>query len=252
MKNSRFKFQNWPGRSVTAAALLTFIFNFTFLIVNLGATPFYGKIPNSDGSFQTNVVLMQAYPPANTWTVYGTNIVYGGRIITNLPNASGYFSNWCYPNTYRVTVPALSSSFFVNILDTTNFLSLAVYITNAPVVSGTYLDGYGLVTNWLGYAPVRPTPAGVTGALGYTPPTNTYSAFTNIAGVFATNNGPITYSQLPFTPPTNSYSALTNALGFVPGTNTIGLTTNFTFLNGTTNPSTAYQTNGILKRISTP
>lgn len=137
------------------------------------ATPFYFSSFNADGSPQTNVVTMQAWPPnQNGVTIYGTNIIYGAAIYSNTPNASGFFSNSLYPNLYKLTIPAITNSFFVLLLDTTNYLSLAVYATNVAVSGGTPLTSYGFVTNALGYAPVVPTYSGVTNALGFAPATN--------------------------------------------------------------------------------
>ena len=255
-----------------------------------GPTPFYGKFYNADGSPQTNVIQMQAWPPANNWTIYGTNMVYGGAIITLTPDTTGYFSNAAYANTYRLLLTNLNSGFYMTLLDTTNFLSIAVYATDTPTV-GNILNGFGIITNWLGYTPVPPTyagasnafgfvvatngnsslsntlattfalypfatPAGITGALGYTPPTNTYSALTNIAGVFATNGGPLSLAQitaaLTYTPATNTAAGLRSTLGYQPATNpVIVLNTNLLFTaSGVTN--TMYITNGFPQRISTP
>ena len=42
----------------------------------LAQTPFSYRFFNADGTPQTNVITMQAWPPElNTWTIYGTNIV---------------------------------------------------------------------------------------------------------------------------------------------------------------------------------
>jgi len=50
------------------------------------------------------------------------------------------------------------------------------------------------------------TPAGIQYALGYTPPTNSLSALTNILNFIpATNGGPIAMAQLPYTPATNGF-----------------------------------------------
>lgn len=183
------------------------------------ATPFYFQGYARFGVAQTNIVTMQVWPPQNYWTAYGTNLVYGGDIITNVPNAGGFFSNAVYPNTYRVYVPALNSAFFVVIPDTTNYLSLTTYATNVAPTQNP-LSTFGIITNLLGYAPVQPTTAAVISALGYTPVSNTYAALTNVAG-------------------------------FVIATNTPGLNTNLQFTAlGVTN--TAYITNGILKRITIP
>ena len=156
-------------------------------------TPFYFSSLNSDGTPQTNQVLMQAYPPtANGFTVYGTNIVYGSGVITNNPSATGFFSNSVAPNQYKFTITALGVSFFAVIPDTTNYQPLSMYLTNAPVVSvpfaGFVVSSYSSVSNALKF-------------------------------VAATNGGAVSYSQLPYTPATNSFSGIVSALTYTPATN---------------------------------
>jgi len=176
----------------------------------LGLTPFYYQGYNSDGTPQTNLIYMSAWPPAqNSFTSYGTNIVFGGNVIVVQPNVNGYASNAAYPNTYRCFITNINQAFTVKLLDTTNFNSLAYYL-QASVTSTGDQSTYAMVTNWLGYAPVRPTYAAVTTALNFTP---------------ATNGGPIANSQLPYTPAPNTFSGITAALGYTPPTNTYtGLT----------------------------
>ncbi|HTB86034.1 MAG TPA: hypothetical protein VK742_20480 [Candidatus Sulfotelmatobacter sp.] len=214
----------------TASAILCVLcisaFNSAF-----GITPFVGQFKNADGSAMTNPFTMQAWPQTFTWTVNGTNIIYGGILITNVPNSSGFFTNSFYANGFRLFVPAYNSYLFGYLPDTTQVVNLALCLSNAPATAQG-LSQYGLITNWLGYAPVPPTWAGVTNALGYAPPTNTYANFTNILGwtptyagitnligIPATNGGPLAYSQLPFTPPSNNYVGISNAVGFVFATN---------------------------------
>lgn len=157
-----------------------------------GITPFTFSANNSDGSPQTNPVLMRAFPPnINGVTVYGTNIIFGANYLTNTPNASGFWSNSVLPNLYQFYVPNLGQYFYANILDTTNCYSLATYLTNAAYVSATFP----------GYIPA--TYAGVSNAVGF---------------VLATNGGALAYSQLPFTPPTNSFGSQANAKFFTNGT----------------------------------
>jgi hypothetical protein len=187
-----------------------------FLMVALGSlpvpalTPFYYQAYNSDGTPQTNLIYMSAWPPAmNTFTSYGTNIIFGGNVIILRPSASGYVSNAAYPNTYRCFVTNANQSFTVKLPDTTNFTSLA-YCIQASTTSLGDQSTYAMVTNWLGYAPVRPTYAAVTAAMNFTP---------------ATNGGPIANSQLPYTPAPNTFSGIIGALGYTPSTNTYaGLT----------------------------
>lgn len=231
-------------------------------------TPFYFQGNNSDGSSNTNYFVTQLWPPiTGAFEVYGTNIVYGGPV-TNVPNASGFKSNSLYAGSYRVFYPDLNNGFFVSITDTTNYLSLATYATSVPTITGTYLFGYSLVTNWLSFGPATNSYAGILAALGYfpatnaaslsysllpwTPPTNSFTGLTFILGYTpATNTQAGLVSTLGFSPATNSNAGIKSAIGYFPMTNLV-FSTNFTFLNGTTNPSTAYVTNGLIQRISTP
>lgn len=177
----------------------------------LCATPFSYQFYNSDGTAQTNPITMTAWPPAtNTWTVYGTNIVYGAQNITLTPNASGYGTNYAYPNTYRLFVSNLNSGFFIALPDTTNQISLGSCLIAAPQTAGP-LGLYGMITNWLGYAPATNSNLGIRGALGYVPLTNTLAGITNVLG---------------YIPLTNTYAAITNTAGFVPATNGLAALTN--------------------------
>lgn len=153
---------------------ITYLALLFLLIARAGSalTPFYYRGYNSDGTAQTNNVVLAAYPPAvNGITVLGTNIIFGSYAITNTPNASGYFSNNIFGGTYRLTIPALSFSTFAVIPETTNFTALATCLTNAPVINA--VGGYAIITNMLGYAPAIGTYAGITNSLGFGPATNT-------------------------------------------------------------------------------
>ena len=183
-------------------------------------TPFYFKSFNADGTPQTNLVTMQAWPPAASWSVNGTNLIYGAGIITNTPDATGFFSNAVFANSYRFQIPALNTVFYATILDTPNYLPLTVYITGAPV-SLAPLNNYQLVTNWLGFAP-------------------------------ATNNAAGIISALQYAPATNGYTGISAALGFFPATNPLLLiTTNISFV-GPNTTNTLYITNSAVQRMSTP
>jgi len=187
-------------------------------------TPFSGKFFNADGTPLTNQILLQAYPPvANGVTIYGTNVIFGNKIITNNPDVTGFFTNAAYPNQYSVTFVGLNTTAYAVIPDTATTQPLAMYITNAPVVGGAGgLSGFMYLTNLLGYTP-------------------------------ATNGGTLAYSQLPFTPATNNYAGVTNALGFAPATNiAFSLTGTFTYTNGSGSRSTFYITNGIVITNTTP
>jgi len=205
-------------RRTRAAFFAFFLLPFSLA---LATTPFSYQFYNADGSAQTNVITMTAWPPAtNTWTVYGTNIVYGGVTLTLTPNASGFGTNHAYPNTYRLFITNLNSGFFISLPDTTNQVALGSCLTAAPQVAGP-VGFYGMVTNWLGFAPSTNNNAGIVAALGYTPATNTYAALTNILGYGpATNTSAGLIAGLGYTPATNTYMALTNILGYGPATNT--------------------------------
>lgn len=187
----------------------------------VATTPFSFQFYNSDGTAQTNPVTMTAWPPStNTWTVYGTNIIYGGNIITLTPNTSGYGTNHAYPGAYLLFNSNLNSGFYATLPDTTNVVALGMYLTSAPQTAGP-VGFYGMITNLLGFAPASNNLAGIRGALGYTPPTNTYAGLTNALGLVPASNylAGIT-AALGYTPPTNTYAGLTNAAGLVFATNT--------------------------------
>jgi hypothetical protein len=205
-----------------------------------------------------------------------------GSLITNLPS----FTIWNYINASNVVI-AVGPNLFATV-NPTNGPTWTIVFTNTPTFDASLLTnltraqiiaalGYTPATNSnagaisaLGYTPATNSNAGTLAALGYTPATNSYGAISNLLGfVPATNNNagaiaalgytPATNSvagitaALTYSPATNSFAGLKSALGFQPMTNaTILLNTNFTFLNGTTNPSTAYMTNGIIQRTSTP
>jgi hypothetical protein len=155
--------------------ILLILSNFT---VARALTSYYYSAQNNDGTPQTNYFTLQPWPPAAQGiTIYGTNIIFGPYIITNTPNASGFYSNGISPNTYKLQVPAINLAAFVSIPDTTNYISLASYMTNSPIVSGG-VGGYAFVTNYLGFAPATNNPgtntivyvsavSGITNASGY-------------------------------------------------------------------------------------
>jgi len=108
-----------------------------FHLLALDATPFYIQGFQSDNPALTNQVGVSYWPPSDhPFTIYGTNIIYGGNIVTITPNTSGYSSNWLYPGTYRFYFTNLNAAFIANIPDTTNFNSLALYVTNVSGFSG--------------------------------------------------------------------------------------------------------------------
>jgi hypothetical protein len=141
-------------------------------------TSYYYSAQFPDGTPQTNYFTLQVWPPAAQGiTIYGTNIIFGPYTFTNTPNASGFYSNSISPNTYKLQVPAINLAAFVTIPDTTNYIALATYMTNSPIVSGG-IGGYAFVTNYLGYVPATNNPgtntivfvsavSGITNASGY-------------------------------------------------------------------------------------
>ncbi|HXS67951.1 MAG TPA: hypothetical protein VN761_03855 [Candidatus Polarisedimenticolia bacterium] len=241
---------------LTAALLLSAF----FFPPSIRATPFFIQGFQSDTPALTNQIGVSYWPPNDhPFTVYGTNIIYGGNIVTITPNSSGYASNWLYPGTYRFYFTNLNAAFVAVIPDTTNFNSLALYVTNVTGFSGVGLNSYGVVTNLLGLAPATNSTSGIEAALGYVPATNNsagiafslgFAPATNSnAGIIsalgyapATNSNPgISFalgfapatnsnagivSALGFTPATNTYNGVTNALGFAPGTNSFVGSTN--------------------------
>lgn len=180
--------------------------------IAIKATPFIGQFYQFNGQPVTNVCTMTAFPSGNAWTVYGTNLVFGNVTITNTPNASGLFTNWAYPNLYRLQFAGITGSLYVQLPDTTNWMNLALCVTNAPTVGGTPLNSYGTITNWLGFPPATNTYSGITAALGFLPATNT-APVTNtliyVSGVSAITNasGVVTNLNLTYT---------TNTLIYVP------------------------------------
>jgi hypothetical protein len=168
---------------------------FCFPFSGHALTSFYQYFYNADGTPQTNVITGQAYPAANTWTVVGTNMFYGLQTITLTPTTNGYVSNAVSPNGYRFQIASLNTTFYANIPNTTNVLPLATYVTNVPVISGTYLNGYSLVTNWTGFAPATNSPATNTiiYVSGVSSITNASGVVTNLTVTFGTNT--VNYQQ---------------------------------------------------------
>jgi hypothetical protein len=241
---------------------------FTFLLSAFcfplfGVTPFTYQFYNADGTAQTNRVTMEAWPRAtNAWTVYGTNIIWGSQPITLNPDTNGYGTNYAFPNTYRLYVSNLNSSFFISLPDTSNQIALGSCLIAAPQVAGP-LGFYALVTNWLGFAPATNNLAGIVASLGYTPLTNTYAAVTNVAGFVPATNGlaaltnTLTHAALVgihgYTPATNTYAAFTNILGFVPATNApLKLTAVVPFITQGSVTNQLYITNGIVTKTNAP
>lgn len=220
MKTERVKIK--LGRKFALAALLQFF----ICIFNCEATPFFIQGFQSDSPALTNQIGVAYWPPSDhPFSTYGTNIIYGGNIVTITPNASGYASNWLYPGTYRFYITNLNAAFVAAIPDTTNFNSLAMYVTNVPGFSGVGLNSYGVATNLLGLAPATNSYAGIVSALGFAPATNSFIGSTNALGYApATNSNSGIISALGFIPSTNNFAGITNSLGFAPATNsTAGL-----------------------------
>lgn len=252
MKNSKCKIKNaWP--------LLALVFGFWTLDFGL-STPFYIQGFKSDSPALTNQIGVSYWPPSDhPFTVYGTNIIYGGNIVTIIPDSNGYASNWLYPGAYRFYFTNLNAAFVAVIPDTTNFNSLALYVTNVASFSAAGLTSYGVVTNLIGFPPATNSTTGIEAALGYVPATNNnagivfslgfppatnsnsgiatalgYAPATNSeAGIIsalnfapATNSNPGVVAALGFTPATNTYDGISNSLGFPPATNSVAGSTN--------------------------
>lgn len=185
------------------------------------STPFYIQGFKSDSPALTNQIGVSYWPPSDhPFTLYGTNIIYGGNIVTITPNASGYASNWLYPGTYRFYFTNLNAAFVAAIPDTTNFYSLALYVTNIASFSGAGLGSYGVVTNLIGFPPSTNSTAGIESALGYVPATNSNAGIVFGLGFApATNSNPGINAALGYAPATNSNAGITSALNFAPATN---------------------------------
>ncbi|HEX4262746.1 MAG TPA: hypothetical protein VH597_00290 [Verrucomicrobiae bacterium] len=211
---------------------------FGFGTLSVPATPFFIQGFQSDSPALTSQIGVSYWPPSDhPFTIYGTNIIYGGNIVTITPNGSGYSSNWLYPGTYRFYFTNLNAAFVANIPDTTNFNSLALYVTNVLGFSGVGLNSYGVITNLLGLAPATNSVAGIEAALGYVPATNNNSGIAFGLGFApATNNNPGITSALGFIPATNSNSGIVVGLGFTPATNTYnGIANSLGFAPATNN-----------------
>ncbi len=247
IRNPKSEARNWKlGAGILYSAFILLASTFS------GATPFYIQGYNSASNAITAQIGVSYWPPNDRpFTVYGTNIIYGGNIVTITPNSSGYASNWLYPGTYRFYFTNLNAAFVAVIPDTTDFNSLALYVTNVTGFSGLGLNSYGVVTNLLGLAPATNSTSGIEAALGYVPATNNnagiafslgFAPATNSnAGITlalgyapATNNNSGINFALGFAPATNSNSGIVSALGFAPATNTYdGLATALGFAPAT-------------------
>jgi len=143
-------------------------------------TPFFYQGYLANGAPQTNTIFVSQYPAnANQFSLYGTNIIFGGNVTNFTPTAGGFSSNALFPGRYRFYITNLNASFTATIADTTNYLSLGLYMDNPSTVSsGTGLTGLQIITNLMGMIPAnaantndfaRATPAGITNALGLIP-----------------------------------------------------------------------------------
>jgi hypothetical protein len=192
-------------------------------------TPFSYQFFNSDGTPQTNRISMEAWPRStNQWTVYGTNIIYGSKVITLDPDATGYGTNYAFPNTYRLFMSNLNSGFFISLPDTTNQIALGTCLTDAPQVAGP-IGFYGMVTNWLGFAPPTNSVASISNllnfaslrsALAFQPVTNDLASLTNLLTSTAL------IGELGYTPMASNSVDVVTALGFQPATNSLASITN--------------------------
>lgn len=108
-------------------------------------TPFFYYFRNADGTPNTNNAQMQAWPPSVSYTIVGTNIVYGGQIITLTNDGTGFGTNQVYANTYSVLFTNMvpNQGFFVNIPVTSVRTNLALYLTNTLVINASNLNAWG-------------------------------------------------------------------------------------------------------------
>jgi len=151
-------------------------------------TPFYIKLLNAtNAAMPVSIGVSQITPSTainSSFSTYGTNLIFGGNSTSNFTitlDATGFSSNAIYPGTWKFAFTNLGSSFIAVIPDTTNYQSLALYVTNLQVFSGVSQSGAAVITNLLGYIPanaantndfVRNSLAGIAGAQGYTSKTN--------------------------------------------------------------------------------
>lgn len=128
-----------------------FILLFWFFLFRVEAqTPFKFNfidahgVANPGGVVNTGGPLMQAWPPNNNYTAYGTNIVYGGQIIV-LTNLNGAGTNFAYANTYRILFTNVfpNIGFFVNIPDTPTQIDLSTTVTNIAMINASGNNAWG-------------------------------------------------------------------------------------------------------------
>ncbi len=129
-------------------------------------------------------------------------------------------------------IPSMANfSCFAVIPDTTNFQTLALYLTNVPVSSGVGLNSYQLITTLLGFSPATNTAAKLLATLNFQPATNTATGIlTPLSFQPATNSATGILTPLNFQPATNSAVGILTPLNFQPATNSaVGILTPLNF-----------------------
>lgn len=177
-----------------------------------------------DGTALTNDITIEAWPQTNAITAVITNLVASFSKTYSPTNPAGYYSNNLAPGNYRLTIYGQTRGVTFTIVSNSGTLNLA-QVSGAPVplfmnfTIAQFSDaGTASYSNSTAFA-LRSF-AGVVAALGYTPPTNSYTGLTNAMAVIpATNSNSGIVAALGYTPPTNSYTGLTNAMGVIPATN---------------------------------
>jgi hypothetical protein len=137
-------------------------------------TGFTAQMVNPDGSPQTNQVLFYPWPlPTFQFFVVGTNVVNGNYIVTNTPNASGYFTNQLLPGQYVGKIPAMGNTawFYAQVpavAPGAAQLSLSSFVSNAPAI---YINAsnYSYLTNLFGGPLVTNSYFGIISAMGMIP-----------------------------------------------------------------------------------
>jgi hypothetical protein len=192
---------------------------------------YYGQ--DLDGAPLTNAITIEAWPQTNTIVGVSTNLVASFSKTYYPTNPAGYYSNNLAPGNYRLTIYGQTRGVTFGIVAASTNQNLAqVAGVPAPqfmnftlaqfsdVGSAAYsnatafvLRSYSGVSNAVGFVLTTNSTAGITGALGYTPATNTYAGISNSVGFkLATNSTPGIISALGYTPATNGSPAFDRVL----------------------------------------
>jgi len=181
VQNPKSKIQSLRNGGASVLASLLVLATVLWPLISVRAlTPFYYQGFLANGAPQTNTIYVSQYPAnATQFSIYGTNIIFGGNVTNFTPTATGFATNALFPGQYKFYVTNLNASFLVNIPDTLLTNSLALYLENpATVSSGAGLSGFQIITNLMGMIPAnaantndfaRATLAGITNALAMIP-----------------------------------------------------------------------------------